>query len=122
MTKQILALTSVTALAACAIAVASTNRTVGVIASVEGKSPVLKLTSRGADATTVRTDEKTAFMKWVTHKPWEADGRLSTSALMLGRCVEIEMRVDNAVAKVVRVSDEPAGSVFDPCRDRRELR
>ncbi len=122
MTRKFLALTSVTALAACAIVFASPNRIVGVIAGVDGKAPTLRLMSRGIDATTVRTDEHTAFMKWVTHKPWQADGRVATSALMAGRCVEVEMRADNAVAKVVRVSDEPAGSVFDPCRDRRELR
>ena len=98
---------------------AASNRIVGVIAGVEMQSsPTLQITSKGAGGATVRTDDKTAYMKWVTHKPWQGGDRVGANALVQGRCVEVEL-AENNVAKVVRVSDEPAGSVFDPCKGRR---
>ena len=118
MKTQMFAVASMTVLLACAMPIASTTRVVGVLAGVDQQgAPTLAVTSKG-ETTTVRTDDKTAYMKWVTHKPWQADGRMDTSALVRGRCVEVEMAANN-VAKIVRVSDEPAGSVFDPCRSRR---
>ena len=121
MTKRMLAMTSMTALIVLVTPIAASTRTVGVLAGVDLKGPpTLQLATKAGEAATatVRTDEKTAYMKWVTHRPWQANERIDTNALMLGRCVEAEMS-DNNVAKVVRVSDEPAGSVFDPCKGRR---
>jgi len=120
MRKEMIAMSVVVLLAGVAVPMQATaKRLVGVIAGVDVQGPVtLRLTSRGSEAATVRTDEKTAYMKWVTHRPWQQNERVTTSALGQGRCVEAEMS-DNNVARVVRVSDEPAGSVFDPCRDRR---
>jgi hypothetical protein len=120
MRKEMIAMSTVALLAAFAMPMqAGANRVVGVIAGVDVHGPVtLQLTSKGREAATVHTDEKTAYMKWVTHKPWEQNEHVTTSSLALGRCVEVE-KSDSNVAKVVRVSDEPAGSVFDPCRDRR---
>ncbi|HVZ23061.1 MAG TPA: hypothetical protein VG871_18435 [Vicinamibacterales bacterium] len=119
MKKEVFAVVSMAMVLAYAMPKASTTRVVGVLADVERHSPpTLQLTSKGSDSKTVHTDEKTAYMKWVTHKPWQGGERIDSSALVQGRCVEVELS-DGNVAKVVRVSDEPAGSVFDPCRGRR---
>jgi hypothetical protein len=122
-----LAFASMAALAAgivpVTVARAATTRVVGVITGVEMHSPVtLQVSSNGAQPATIHTDDKTAYMKWVTHKPWQGNDHVTTAALMQGRCVEVEMRTEADVAKVVRVSDEPAGSVFDPCRSHRASR
>lgn len=112
---------SVAALFAAALPLrAVSTRVVGVLAGVERPVPMtLQVTSRGAEMKTVRTDARTAYVKWITHKPWQASASLDTSALVQGRCVEVETNTESGIAKVVRVSDEPAGSVFDPCRERR---
>ena len=77
----------------------------------------LRITSRGGEAVTVQVNGKTAYMKWATHKPWSG-GRISAAALVQGECVEVSI-TENNIAKLVYVSDEPACSIFDPCRDRR---
>ena len=119
MKTRMFALASTAAVLAGAAQLAAASRVVGVIAGVESQPAVtLQITSKGAEPSTVRTDDKTAFLKWVTHKPWQGGDRVSASALMQGRCVEVELS-ESGVAKVVYVSDEPAGSVFDPCRSRR---
>ena len=120
MNKEFVTMVSLAVIGFAISAVATSNRIVGVIAGVELQpSTTLHIVaSKESAPTTVRTDEKTAFMKWVTHKPWQGNVRVDTSALQQGRCVEVEMS-DSNVAKVVRVSDDPVGSVFDPCSHRR---
>ena len=99
--------------------IGAAGRVVGVIASVNPRAPLtLQLASKGAEAATVRTDEHTAFLKWVTHKPWQQSAATDAGALVEGRCVEVELSSSN-VAKTVYVSDEPAGSIFDPCKAHR---
>jgi len=120
MRKKMIAMSAAAVLLGCAVQMqARTTRIVGVIAGVERHAPLsMRLTSHGAEDRTVRTDENTAYMKWVTHKPWQGGALTDVNALVLGRCAEIELGA-NDIAKVVRVSDEPAGSVYDPCMSRR---
>ena len=94
---------------------------VGVIAGIERHSPpILQITSKGRKAQEVRTDDKTQYVRWVTHKEASHDTRASADELVVGSCVDVEPRTgDPGSAKVVRISDEPAGSNLDPCRGRR---
>jgi hypothetical protein len=94
---------------------------VGVIASVERHSPpVLQITTKGHSVQEVRTDEKTQYVKWMTHKEGPQNLRADADTLVAGQCVDVEPRTgDPRSAKIVRISDEPAGSTFDPCKDRR---
>jgi hypothetical protein len=92
----------------------------GVIARVERQaSPTFLITGKGVESREVRTDDKTQYMKWITHKPWQQDNTADTKALVEGRCVEVELRPGAGIAKIVRISDEPSGSIFDPCKTRR---
>lgn len=102
-------------------AAAHTTHLVGLIASVDRQAaPALRLVSKNTEARTIRTDTTTKYVKWVTHQPWQQDTRLSSQALVSGRCVDVELRLGNTtVAESVRISDEPAGSVFDPCKGQR---
>ena len=100
---------------------AAGGRIIGVIASVERRAtPTLQITAKGSKAREVRTDANTQYVKWITHKPLQQDNRSDVAALVEGRCVEVELRSDDAsIAKIVRISDEPSGSSFDPCKTRR---
>jgi hypothetical protein len=97
---------------------ASTGNVKGVIASVtEQPTPSLQVTSKEAGSREVRTDNNTGYMKWLTHKPLGQDTRLDTKSLVVGRCVDVELRGNGAsTAKVIRISDEPSGALFDPCK------
>ena len=91
---------------------------VGVIASFERHSPAtLQITTaKGHEAQTVRTDTKTEYVKWVTHKAGPEDKR-EDAALVTGRCVDVEPRTGNpSSARIVRISEEPSGSALDPCK------
>lgn len=131
MTKQmiVIAMTSVATLVAFAAGASAgpgmKRNIVGVIASVERNSPpVLKvITAKDHDAIEVRTDTKTQYVKWITQRQVERDRHADAEMLVPGRCVDVEPWLGSPnSAKVVRISDEPAGTVFDPCRDRRERR
>jgi hypothetical protein len=100
---------------------ASAGRVTGVIASVTGQaSPSIQVTSGETGTREIRTNNNTSYMKWITHQPWQRDGGANSRSLVVGRCVDVELRAaDTGVAKVVRVSDEPSGSLFDPCRSSR---
>ena len=94
---------------------AKTQRIVGVVAAVTGDS--LQVTTKGGTTESVRLDDKTGYMKWLTHRPFGADTRADRAALWTGRCVTIEMRSgEPATAKLVRISDEPVGTIWYPCR------
>src|SRR5258708_29936737 len=68
----------------------------------------------------VNTDSRTSYMKWITHRPWQEDTRAEHASLAVGRCVEVKVRSNTSdIAAVVRVSAEPEGSVFDPCKSLR---
>jgi hypothetical protein len=94
---------------------------VGVVATVERHSPpTLQITSKGRKVQEVRTDETTQYVKWTTHREESKDTRADADALVPGVCVDVEPRTGAPhSAKIVRISNEPAGSSFDPCKDRR---
>jgi hypothetical protein len=99
-------------------ALAESSRDVGVVTSVTG--PSLSMRVRGNEVRTVRTDAQTTYAKWITHKPWQQSDQASSASLVVGRCVTVDVRADDAAtAKVVRVSDEPATSLWDPCKTLR---
>jgi hypothetical protein len=94
---------------------AKTQRIVGVVAGVSNDS--LQVTTKSGAAESVRLDDKTDYMKWITHRPWGQDSRADRSSLLIGRCVSIEVRSgEPAVAKMVQISNEDAGSIWDPCK------
>jgi len=116
--------TSVAALLAASLspAQAATHRLVGVVTRVDREpAPSVQMTAKGLGDQIVHIDAKTAFVKWVTHKPWQQDTRADMAGLAEGRCVEIVLRSGpGAIANRIRISDEPAGSLFDPCKVRRQ--
>jgi hypothetical protein len=100
---------------------ASAGRVTGVIASVtEQGTPSIQVTSSETGTREIRTDNHTSYMRWITHQPWQRDIRANSQSLVVGRCVDVELRAsDTGAAKVVRVSDEPSGTLFDPCKSSR---
>jgi endonuclease YncB( thermonuclease family) len=91
------------------------QKIVGVVAAVNDDS--LRVTTKSEATESVRLDSKTVYMKWITHQPWGQDSRANRTSLLIGRCVTVETRSDDpAVAKVVRVSDEETGTIWNPCR------
>ena len=94
---------------------AKTQKIVGVVAGLSGDS--LQVTTKGETTTQVQLDNKTEYTKWLTHRPWGADTRADRSSLVKGRCVTVDLRPgEPATAKLVRISDEPVGTIYYPCR------
>src|SRR5581483_1972138 len=115
MTRLICAASAIALLAVpIASAQAATHRFVGVITRVDREpAPSVQMTAKGFGEQTIQIDGKTAFMKWVMHRPWQQDTRADMSGLAEGSCVEIVLRSGpGAVASRIRISDEPAGSLF----------
>jgi hypothetical protein len=101
---------------------AAGGRITGVLASVEGHAAptLLQITAQDREEQQVRTDPNTHYVKWITHQPWQQDTRTNTAALVAGRCVDVQLRSgDASIATIVRISDEPSGSIYDPCKARR---
>jgi hypothetical protein len=100
---------------------ASAGRVTGVIASVTQQATLsIQVTSSETGTREIRTDNHTSYMRWITHQPWQREIRANSQSLVVGRCVDVELRAaDPGVAKVVRVSDEPSGTLFDPCKSSR---
>jgi hypothetical protein len=95
-------------------------RIVGVIADVERASPpTVHIASKGAAERAIHTDEHTTYLKWITHKTSEHATTADSESLVAGRCVAVDIPRGGTLAKTVRISDEPAGSEFDPCKNRR---
>jgi hypothetical protein len=93
---------------------AAAHRVTGLVTAVADES--LQIKNR-EQTTTVGIDDKTGYMKWITHQPWQQDSRASSRSVAAGSCVDIELRGgDGNVAKMVRINTEPAGSLFDPCK------
>ena len=100
---------------------AAGGRITGVLASVEGHAaPTLQIAAQDREEHQVRTDASTEYVKWITHQPWQQDTRVNTAALVAGRCVDVQLRSGDArIASIVRISGEPSGSIYDPCKARR---
>ena len=61
-------------------------------------------------------DEQTTFEKWINHQPWAQSTAATRAMLMVGRCVDVTLRDNAGVAKIVRISVEPPASLWDPCK------
>jgi hypothetical protein len=98
---------------------ARSTRLVGAVASVTPSSLDVNTQSEGTKS--VRLDARTAYMKWVTEKPYQSGGTAGFNALSVGRCVEVNLRsADTNEAKTVWISTEPIGSIADPCHTFRK--
>ena len=98
---------------------ARSARMVGAVASVTSNSLDVMTKSEGTKS--VRLDSGTQYLKWITHKPWQDGQRIDFTSLMVGRCVEVDLRSGDAnEAKMVWVSTEPVGSIYDPCHGFRK--
>ena len=96
------------------VAQAKTQKIVGVVAGVSKDS--IQVTTKNEATESVALDDKTSYVKWITHRPWGQDTRADRSSLLIGRCVNIEVREGQpTTAKRVQVNDDPAGSIWDPC-------
>jgi hypothetical protein len=97
---------------------ASAGRVLGVVTAYSDKS--LQVTSKTEGTTAVGLDEKTDYTTWITHKPLQQNTRASLRTVAVGSCVDVELRANGgSLAKTVRISAEPAGSIFDPCKTMR---
>jgi hypothetical protein len=98
--------------------VGATGTLVGIVSNVSDKA--VQITLREKRTETITVDDKTAYVKWISHKPWQQSDRAGSSALALGRCVNVDLRPDGTnVAKVIWVNTDGAGTVWDPCREIR---
>jgi hypothetical protein len=96
------------------VADARSARMVGAIASVTANS--LDVVTKSEGTKSVGLDSRTQYLQWITHKPWQGGRQASFTSLSVGRCVEVDLRsADTNNAKMVWVSTEPIGSLYDPC-------
>ena len=98
---------------------ARSARIVGAVASVTPNSLEVMTKSEGTKA--VRLDRSTQYMKWITHKPWQESQQADFTSVTVERCVEVDLRsAETNEAKMVWVSTEPIGSIYDPCLSLRK--
>jgi hypothetical protein len=99
---------------------ADTKRIIGVITKVDRSGmPTLQVDSKGQETRRIHTDASTLYRKWFDDKRWR-DPMASSANLVEGRCVEIETKSDDpSVARRIRINEDRAGSLYDPCRKRR---
>jgi len=101
----------------------------GSAATAESASLVGTLTAVNEGSVQVRTTwerersfhttRRTKYVKWIIHQPWQESPVADRRALAVGGCVSISTRsVDGDVADLIRVSSEPRGTIWDPCRQR----
>jgi hypothetical protein len=94
---------------------ATAPKVVGVVSSVAGDS--LHIKTRNEASHSVRLDVRTEYIRWITAKPWGQDNHADRRALDLGRCVQIDVRADDAsLAKRIWVSVDAPGTFSDPCK------
>ena len=94
---------------------AAAPQLIGVVESVVDNS--LQIRRANEAPQTIKTDNRTTYMKWVTHQPWEQDAHLRRQALEVGRCVEVELRSGHSnLAKVVLINMDGVGTLYDPCK------
>jgi len=99
-------------------AAATANRNTGVVTGISGSS--LQFMTKDKETHVVTINRETAYLKWITHQPWQQDNRLDSGSLTTGQCVEVEERSEGGhVAKVVRVNVDGIGTFWDPCKSLR---
>ena len=88
---------------------------VGAVASVTPNSLDVMTKSEGMQS--VRLDNRTEYMKWITHKPWQQENSAKRESVGAGSCVDVQLRSDQgAIAKRVWINADGAGTLYDPCR------
>jgi hypothetical protein len=98
-----------------AAASAARDRLTGLVTAATDQS--LRLTTIRKQTMTVNVDDKTKYMKWITHQPWQQDGRANRRSVAVGSCVDVELRADDSrIAKIVWVNVDGAGTFYDPCK------
>jgi len=62
-------------------------------------------------------DDKTQYVRWITHQPWQQSTVADRTLLKVGRCISVEPRGDDThVAKLVRINTDEIGTIWCPCR------
>ena len=98
---------------------AKSPRIVGAVASVTTSS--LDVMTKNEGTKSLRLDSGTLYSRWMTHKPFQGSRAADFTSLSVGRCVEVDLRsADTNQAKMVWVSTEPIGSIYDPCLSMRK--
>src|SRR5471030_2558364 len=101
----------VAVVAATAPAGAEAKRVVGLVIAVGDNSLQIKTKTERTEI--VKRDDRTEYVKWITHQPWQQDARASSRSVDVGSCVDIGVRSDNAdVARIVRVNADGAGTFW----------
>jgi hypothetical protein len=115
MLKRLLGWGVVVVIVGTSFASASAKRVTGMITAVGDSSVQIKTLNEHMG--TVKLDERTDYLRWITHQPWQQDDSASSRWLDVGRCVEVEVRSDDAgVARIVRINADGAGTLWDPCK------
>ena len=103
------------ALAMGVTAARASQQVTGVVTATADKS--LEIAVAGREMTTVAVDAKTEYVKWITHAPWQQDSRATAGSVAVGSCVDVELRAgEGRIARIVRVSKDGAGTLYDPCK------
>jgi hypothetical protein len=91
---------------------------VGAVTTVSDVALQVKTNDGAVRAVTL--DSKTAYVRWITHKPWQQSSVADHSLVKPGRCVAVDLRNGNEhVAKLVQISTDEIGTIYCPCRSAR---
>src|SRR5476649_2654247 len=84
---------------------AAAPRVTGLVTAVADGS--VQMTTISKETTTISVDEKTGYMKWITHQPWQQDTWATRRSVTVGSCVDIEIRAgEGSIAKIVRINTD----------------
>jgi hypothetical protein len=98
-------------------ATAESATLVGTLTSVNEGS--VQVTTRHEKERLFITTRRTQYVKWIIHQPWQETAVPDRRLLAVRRCVSITASSeDSEVADLIRVSSEPRGTIWDPCRHR----
>ncbi|HXK10068.1 MAG TPA: hypothetical protein VMT70_10515 [Vicinamibacteria bacterium] len=93
---------------------AAAETVVGVVTAVSGDE--VRVKTRHGEERVATLNVRTAYARWITHKPWQQETVADRAFVKAGRCVAVELqRDDPRVAKVVRISPDEVGTVYSPC-------
>ena len=97
---------------------ASAETIVGAVFSTSGDTVRIK-TAQGVEHA-ITLDQKTQYVRWITHQPWQQSNAADRAFVTAGRCVAVDLRSgDEHLAKVVRISTDEIGTIYCPCRSGR---
>src|SRR5580704_17121857 len=80
----------------------ATGRFVGIVSGINDAGKAVQIRMRERRTETIAVDDQTAYMKWITHKPFQQAGQTDAGALAVGRCVNVDLRSGRAnLAKAI---------------------